>query len=143
MGTITGLTAERMLEIEANSVHQAPVVVEETVLAVDSGDGALGYLELGKAYRLDKFTTDVPCRLRLYVSSAHRSADADRPRDEDPTGDHGCILELFATADLLEFVLLPMPHGYVESGFTYYSIVNDGPTTEDMTFSFTEHVLET
>ena len=88
------------------------------------------------------FTVNRPCRLRLYASSAYRSADADRPRDEDPVGNHGCIHELFATADLLTMLLLPMPHGYVESGFTYFSVVNDG-ATGDIIFSLTEHVLET
>lgn len=142
MGTITGLTAERMLEIEAQSVHQASVDVTATVLALAAGDGALGTLSLGKAYRLDKLVVDRPCRLRLYVDSAHRSADADRPRNEDPEGDHGCIAEIFATPDLLSMVLLPMPHGYVASGTTYFSIVNDGDTG-DINFTFTEHVLET
>jgi hypothetical protein len=142
MGTITGLTAERMLQIEAESVHQASVDVSALVPAVDAGTGAQGSLELGKAYRLDKFVVDKPCRLRLYASSGYRSADADRPRDEDPVGDHGCILELFAVPDLLTMLLLPMPHGYVESGFTYFSIVNDGDTG-DINFTFTEHVLET
>lgn len=142
MGTITGLTAERMLEIEAQSVHQASVDVAHLASAVESGAGAQGSLELGKAYRLDKFVTDRPCRMRLYASSAYRSADADRPRDENPVGDHGCILELFATADLLTMLLLPMPHGYVETGFTYFLITNDG-ATGDINFTFTEHVLET
>jgi hypothetical protein len=142
MGTITGLTAERMLEIEAQSVHQASVAVATTASAVEAGAGAQGSLELGKAYRLDKLVVNRPCRLRLYASSAYRTADADRPRDEDPVGDHGCILEAFATADLLTMLLLPMPHGYVESGFTYYLVTNDG-TTGDITFTFTEHVLET
>lgn len=142
MGTITGLTAERMLEIEAQSVHQAPVVTGATCPAVNAGASAQGSLELGKAYRLDTFTVDRPCRFRLYASAAYRSADADRPRDEDPVGDHGCILELFAIPDLLTMVLLPMPHGYVPSGFTYFLVTNDG-ATGDITFSFTEHVLET
>lgn len=141
MGTITGLTAERMLEIEAESVHQTSVVVSETVVALAADAGANGSLELGKAYRLDNFTSDTPCRLRLYASSAYRSADADRPRDEDPVGDHGCICEILATPDLLTMMLLPVPHGYVADGFTYYSIVNDGDTG-DITFSFTEHVWE-
>lgn len=142
MGTITGLTAERMLEIEAQSVHQASVDVTTLVPAVDAGAGAQGSLELGKAYRLDRLVVNRACRLRLYASAAYRSADADRPRDEDPVGDHGCILELFATADLLNMLLLPMPHGYVSSGFTYFLVTNDG-ATGDIIFTFTEHVLET
>lgn len=142
MGTITGLTAERMLEIEANSVHAESVEVSELVVALTAGEGANGSLELGKAYRLDKLVVDRPCRLRLYASSAYRTADADRPREEDPQGDHGLIAEIFATPELLSMLLLPMPHGYVASGFTYFSIVNDG-ATGDINFIFTEHVLET
>jgi hypothetical protein len=141
MGTITGLTAERMLEIEAESVHQTGVTVSETVTALTAGAGHNGALELGHAYRLDSFVSDTPCRLRLYVGSAYRTADADRPRDEDPVGDHGLICEIFATADLLSMFLLPVPHGIAPDGFTYYSIVNDG-ATGDITFSFNEHIWE-
>lgn len=141
MGTVTGLTADRMLEIEANTVPAISEQVTGQVVGLAQGSSANGTLDLGKAYRLDKLVVDKACRLRLYISSVHRTIDADRPRDVDPVGDHGLVAEVIMTMDLLSLVLLPMPHGYVESGTTYFSIVNDGPTG-DINFTFTEHVLE-
>jgi len=130
-----------MLEIEANSVKAEHVDVSKTTASIANGAGATGTLLLGKAYRIDKLVVDRPCRLRLYASLAQMTADADRGRTVDPSGDHGCIMEVFATSDLLSMLLLPMPHGYVASGTTYFSIVNDG-TTGTITFTLTTHVLE-
>lgn len=141
MGTITGLTAERMLAIEANSVKASSMDVTKLVAGLANGAGYSGTLLLGRAYRLDKLVCDKACRLRLYASVAYRTADADRPRDEDPTGDHGVIAEIFVVGGITTYLLLPMPHGYVSTGITYFSIVNDG-ATGDINFTFTEHVLE-
>lgn len=141
MGTVTVLSAERMLAIEANAVMATHQNVTKTMLAVPAGTAVTGTLALGKAYRLNKLVANKPCRLRLYANAAYRTADADRPRSEDPEGDHGLILEAIPTADLLELLLLPMPHGYAEGGPTYFSLFNDG-STGDITFTLTEHVLE-
>jgi len=141
MATVTGLTAEKINELVAGRVSAAEVDVEETILALAAGDGAQGALSLGHAYRLDKLVVSGPCRLRLYASATQRTADADRARDVDPTGDHGCIAEFLMTADLLSLQLIPPPHGYTPDGYTYYSVVNDG-VTGDFTFTLTEQVLE-
>lgn len=141
MGTVTVLTAERMLEIEANTVQAVATVVNKTLAAVPAATGVTSTVLLGKAFRLDRVVSDKPCRLRLYISAAHRTADADRPRDQDPVGDHGMIAEVILTADLLDLTLLPMPHGYVVGGTTYLAVFNDS-TTGDINLTFTEHVLE-
>lgn len=141
MGSVTGLTAERMLEIEANSVPAVSRDVAKTVAAVPAGGSGTSTVLLGKAYRLDKVVSNKACRIRLYISAAHRTADADRPRDQDPTGDHGMVAEIILTSDILSLVLLPMPHGYVVTGTTYMTIFNDG-STGDINLTFTEHVLE-
>lgn len=142
MTTVTGLTAAKINELVDARVEAVSQDVTTTVPAVDAGDGAFGILELGKAFRLDKLVVNRPCRLRLYASSAQRTADGDRPRDEDPVGDHGCIAEMIMTADVLSLLLIPAPHGYVEASITYFSVVNDG-ATGDITFTLTEQVLET
>jgi hypothetical protein len=141
MGTVTVLTAERMLEIEAESVHASSVVVNKTVAAVPAATGVTSTVLLGKAFRLDRVVSNKACRLRLYISSAHRTADADRPRDQDPIGDHGLIAEIVLTPSILDLTLLPMPHGYCVSGTTYLAVFNDD-TTGDINLTFTEHVLE-
>lgn len=143
MATVTGLTAEKINELINGRVAASSLEVETIVSDLDAGDGAFGSLMLGKAYRLMKVETTKPCRLRLYASAEQRSADGDRNRDEDPQGDHGVILEVIMTNELLSLLLLPAPHGYTEavSGATYFSIVNDG-TSGDITVTFLEQVLE-
>lgn len=141
MATVTGLTAEKILELVNGRVSTASVEVSSTEVDLDSGDGAFGTLELGKAYRLMKLVVTKPCRFRLYSTPEQRAADGDRNRDEDPQGDHGLIAEMIMTDDILSLTLLPAPHGYTESGFSYFSIVNDG-TPGDITITLTEQVLE-
>lgn len=51
--------------------------------------------------------TDYPARVRLYLSAAYRTADLSRPVTADPTGDHGCILEVVTTAGVLDLALSP------------------------------------
>lgn len=142
MATVTGLTATKINELVNGRVEAASKEVGVTVADLAAGDGAFGTLALGKAYRLEKLVVNKACRLRLYSTPEQRVADGDRARDEDPEGNHGCIAEMLMTADLLELILLPAPHGYTENGSTYFSIVNDD-TTGDITFTLTEQVLET
>lgn len=143
MATVTGLTAAKINELVNARVAATSVEVETTVAAIDAGDGAFGSLMLGKAYRLMKLEVTKACRFRLYASPEQRAADGERPRDEDPDGDHGLIAEMIMTDDILSLILLPAPHGYTESesGASYFSIVNDG-TTGDITITLTEQVLE-
>lgn len=141
MATVTGLTAEKIIELVSARVLATSKEVTSTTPAMDTGDGAFGTLALGKAYRLDKIVINKACRLRLYASPEQRAADGDRNRDEDPQGDHGCIAEIITTPELLSLGLIPAPHGYVPSGVTYFSVVNDD-APGDLTFTFTEQVLE-
>jgi hypothetical protein len=141
MATVTGLTAARINELVNGRVAAVSKTVTTVAPAVVSGEGAFGTLQLGKAFRLDKLEVNRKCRLRLYASAAQRTADSDRPRDQDPVGNHGLIAEMIMTAEILSLLLLPAPHGYVESGFTYFSVVNDD-ATGDITITFTEQVLE-
>jgi len=143
MATVTGMTAEKINELIDGRVPASSVEVEATVEDLDTGDGAFGSLALGRAYRLIKVEVDKPCRLRLYASTEQRTADGDRNRDEDPQGDHGVILEVIMTDEILSMNLLPAPHGYTDvvSGTTPFSIVNDGDDG-DITITFLEQVLE-
>lgn len=143
MATVTGLTADKIYQLVNGRVSNESVVLETTVVDIDSGEGAFGSLMLGKAYRLMKLEVTKPCRFRLYATPEQRASDGERNRDEDPQGDHGVIAEMIMTDDILSLILLPAPHGYTEaeSGASYFSIVNDG-TPGDITITLTEQVLE-
>lgn len=57
-----------------------------------------GTVTLAKAYRVLKLQADRACRVRVYDTVAHRTADAARAVGTKPTGDHGLMLEYVFTA---------------------------------------------
>jgi len=58
--------------------------------------------------KLYSVATNRPARVRAYSTSAHRTADASRAVGTDPTGNHGCLLDLVTTAAMLTIDLSPM-----------------------------------
>ena len=46
-------------------------------------------------------------RVRAYSTAAYRAADAARPSTVDPTGDHGCLMEVITTPTVLGLDLAP------------------------------------
>src|SRR5881398_1648714 len=99
MATITGYTAEKTDELLAVKVNATAKVLTATLEDLASGDGAFGSFDIGHAFRLDKIVSNKPCRFRVYASGIYRTSDGDRPRDEDPQGDHGVIAEIILTPD--------------------------------------------
>lgn len=73
-----------------------------------SGSAALG---LTPSYRLLKVSADKACRVRVYSGSAALAADASRAIGTDPTGDHGCMLDMVIPAADLDWVLTPQVDG--------------------------------
>jgi hypothetical protein len=141
MATVTGLTAEKIHELVDGRVEAVAKVVTTTFPDLESGTGAFGSFPLGHAFRLDKLETDKPCRFRVYAGPEYRTADGDRPRDEDPQGDHGVVAEIVLTPELLSLLLLPAPHGTSEDGYAYFSVVNDGDDGA-LTITLTAQILE-
>lgn len=60
-----------------------------------------------KAARILKVATNRPTRVRAYGTSAYRTADAARLVTQDPTGDHGCLLEVVTASGLLAVTMSP------------------------------------
>jgi hypothetical protein len=141
MATVTGLTATKIHQLVDGCVAAEATVVTTTLAGLDSGDGAFGSFDLGHAFRLDKIESTKPCRFRVYADPTYRSADGDRPRDEDPQGDHGLVAEIILTSELLSLLLLPAPHGTSADGLAYFSVVNDGDDG-DVTLTLTAQTLE-
>lgn len=63
---------------------------------------------LPRSAKLYSINTNRPARVRAYSTSAHRTADAARAVGTDPTGNHGCLLDLVTTAAMLTVDLSPM-----------------------------------
>jgi hypothetical protein len=89
------------------------------------------------AYRLLNITTDRACRVRLYTTSAKRTADASRAIGADPTGDHGLVFEFVATAAVTDYDLTPLVDGYCPTGTdVYYAIENRSSGTSTVVVTF-------
>ncbi|HET8588981.1 MAG TPA: hypothetical protein VFM01_05060, partial [Nakamurella sp.] len=84
-----------------------------TVTTASLTTGASGdvSLTMAETYRLLSLATDKPARVRVYATSADRSADASRPVGTDPDDTAGVMLEYVTTADALSVVLSPMVLG--------------------------------
>ena len=98
-----------------------------------------GTLAFAAGYRLLKVDVDKACRVRVYNSSAQRTADASRAigQNVDIATDHGLVLEYVATA-LIDAELSPTVDGYCPSGTdAYYAIENRSGSTGTVTVIFT------
>ena len=94
-----------------------------------------GTVTLPPSAAILRLATDHPARVRLYLSDAYRTADLARNVAVDPSGDHGCVLEVVTTAGVLALRLSPVAMwGGVGSGTTgYLTITNDDSVSRAIT----------
>lgn len=64
-------------------------------------------LELYPSVRLYKIKTNRPARVRMYPTAVMRDADSGRSIGIKPQGNHGRLLEVVTTPNLLELILSP------------------------------------
>jgi len=57
--------------------------------------------------RIYKINTNCPARVRMYPTAAMRDADLNRSIGIVPRGNHGRLLEVVTTSDILELILSP------------------------------------
>jgi hypothetical protein len=111
-------------------------VITTASLAVNATENST--VTMSPGYRLHTIETDRACRVRLYTTSAKRTADASRLVGVDPTGDHGLMLEFVATG-AVAYDLSPLVDGYCPTGNdVYYAIENRsaGTSTVEVTFGW-------
>ena len=87
---------------------------DETIITTASlapNAAAVGTVALATGYRIIHLATDRPSWVCLYTTTAKRDADAGRAITEDPSGDHGLVVEV-VTGIELGFDLSPVPQGY-------------------------------
>lgn len=90
-------------------------------------------VNIASRYQLLHITTNHPCRVRLYTSTAKRDADLTRPIGTDPTGDHGLMFEFISTTELLSADLSPVVDGFADTAAIPYSITNLSGATQTIT----------
>jgi len=92
-----------------------------------------GTVSISPRYQLLQITTNHPCRVRLYTSTAKRDADLTRSIGTDPQGNHGLMFEFISTADLLSADLSPLVDGFADTAAIPYSITNLSGATQTIT----------
>jgi hypothetical protein len=113
------------------------ITVTTASLAVNAVE--TGTVALPNGARLLKINPDRACRVRLYVSAAHRTADAARAigTDVDIATDHGLLFEYVATATI-DAYLTPVVDVFQGDGETaiFYSIENRSAGTSTVAVIF-------
>lgn len=92
-----------------------------------------GTVSISSRYQLLQITTNHPCRVRLYTSTAKRDADLTRLIGTDPTGNHGLLFEFISSTELLSADLSPVVDGFAETAAIPYSITNLSGATQTIT----------
>lgn len=125
MATVTGLTAERMLEIEA-AVYEVRRLVSFSTssLAADASENV--DVEIDESALALSLAANRPSRVRAYSTAAQRTADSAREIGTDAVDGSGLLLEVVFTDTLLQ--IKPLSPIAVLTNF-------DTPVTEDIYFA--------
>lgn len=106
-----------------------------------NGATATGTIALPTTYLIKKIVSTAQCRMRLYVSSAKRTADAARASTTRIQGDHGCFIDAIVPAGLTRR-LAPLVTGETDSNTGYISVTNTSGLTATITVTLTYLPLE-
>lgn len=103
-------------------------------------------LALGSFGMIRKVTADRSCRIRLYTTSAARTADASREIGTDPEGEHGVQMDLYLTAGNLVWEMaqaIPFFDGQsTPTGIVKAAIENLSGSTSTVAVDFDVNVTE-
>lgn len=127
------------------SMARADVVIVTASLANNAVEA--GTVSMGRSSLVLRFTGSCACRIRLYTTAAHRTADAARLPGTDPLGMHGVMLDIvleagITTWDLSPLALITNDDGPPVSNI-YYAIQNMSGATVAVTATLTRLTLET
>ncbi|MBW4678408.1 MAG: hypothetical protein KME52_31850 [Desmonostoc geniculatum HA4340-LM1] len=78
---------------------------------------------------LTSISVNTPCRLRVYKSLESLEADSSRLVTIDPTGNHGLLLEVVFTEDLLTLILTPAILLFHDTDICYFNVSVNANTT--------------
>jgi hypothetical protein len=99
-----------------------------TTPSIAAGATHTGFLPLAVAYTLQRVDMSVPARLRIYTTQPKRDADVARAVGDEPTGDHGLLLEVITTTLVLGMDLSPTVAGFdadaIPDGQIAFTITN-------------------
>lgn len=128
-----------VIRVDASSGGYSRTTIAHTTasLALDAVENFTVAVHPG--WRCFRIVTSRAARVLLYRTAAQRTADISRLVTEDPTGDHGLLLEFITTAGDLDWALTPTVDLYSDDGSSnfYGRIVNlDSTGTVQVTFHY-------
>ncbi len=149
LGLATEIADRIAADVALGAAKQNIIVrgdVQVVTGSIVSGVENTGTAALGKRSDLLAVTVTKKCRLRLYYTSAARTADSSRPVGTDPATASGLLCELvFTVGTGLTLKLSPLPAlnnmDTVPAADIYYAIRNDD-TDGVITITFTRILLE-
>lgn len=104
----TGPTGPTGATGPAGGIQTRSTAIETAVSLVANGQFSTTCAVLpGPGVRIFRVVTNRPARVRLYDTIAHRDADAARAPGTDPEGNHGVMLDVVTTTELLDLTLSP------------------------------------
>lgn len=111
-----------------------------TTASLAAGGNGTGTVIMAPGYRLYRISCSTQARVRLYTTTAKRTADVARPIGTDPTGDHGLMLEFVAVTGVLAADLSPLVDGFdgktTPDGVIPYGVTNMGASSATVTVTF-------
>lgn len=96
-----------------------------TTASLAAGASEDSLLTVFPGWRAFKVATSRPARVRVYATSAQRTADASRAVGTNPTGNHGLLFELVTSTGLLEYILSPVVDFMADTGSDFYAAVTN------------------
>jgi Collagen triple helix repeat (20 copies) len=112
-----------------------------TAAALAAGAEATPDAAVFRTARVYRVVTNRPARVRAYPTAAQRTGDAARPVTQDPTGNHGLLLEVVTTAAMLTLDMTPLPVLYNAdaplSTTIYFAVANLDTVAGDVTATLT------
>lgn len=141
--TVTENTNDITIDTSGTAVIQS---VTYTTASIANNATETGTVSIGKAYVLVKVEADKEARVRVYQSSAYRTADAARIIGTAPTGEHGVVLDANIITGNLALDLAPIPTGNSaespRTATTAISIQNKSGSTGTVAVTFYYLILE-
>ncbi|MCA9344564.1 collagen-like protein [Candidatus Saccharibacteria bacterium] len=106
------LTTSSGSAVWGDAVGFIRTTAEYNVADLDNDAHDSGTITMAPAWRILKVESNVAARVRLYANTSYRDADVNRTIGDDPTGDHGLLMDFVTTSGQLSWVLSPLIDGY-------------------------------
>ncbi len=133
-------------DIESDDVPGRRETVSHTTASLADAATENSDLALGSAGMIRKITADRSCRIRLYTTSAYRTADAARAIGTDPEGEHGLQMDLYLTPSNLVWDFaqaIPFFDGQsTPTGIVKAAVTNLSGSTDTVAIDFDVSVFE-